>query len=322
MNINFIPLSNSHFPLLLKWLEMPHVKLWWDEEINWTPELIRKKYESYVKGYKKLELQGRVIQKPIHAFIITADNTPIGYIQYYNKHDFLPEQGYSASELPKSCAALDFYIGETEYIGKNIGFKILTLFIKQYILQKFDYVFVNPDSANTKAIHVYKQAGFNVIKKVNEGLITWMIKDLVHSIFTFKLVDFNEKNLDSLIADSMGNPTTEKINQVLESYKNNNQYLIGCFIEQNLIGVIGVEILPSYATIRHISVLQNFRSQGIGQQLILHITKHFLLKTIIAETDEMAVDFYRLLGFNCEIFEGKYGKRYKCIINNIYEHLF
>jgi len=135
------------------------------------------------------------------------------------------------------------------------------------------------------------------------------------STLTFKPVTFQEKNLSILIADSMGNPTTEKINQILESYKNNNQYLIGYFIEQNLIGILGVEILSTQANIRHISVLQNFRSQRIGKQLILYITKHFPLKTIIAETDEMAVDFYRTLGFNCEIFEGKYGKRYKCVCN-------
>ncbi|MGX6960355.1 MAG: hypothetical protein ACIPMY_03825 [Rickettsia endosymbiont of Pentastiridius leporinus] len=39
MNINFIPLTISHFSLLLKWLNMPHVKLWWDEDIKWTPKL-------------------------------------------------------------------------------------------------------------------------------------------------------------------------------------------------------------------------------------------------------------------------------------------
>ncbi|HJD55363.1 MAG TPA: acetyltransferase [Rickettsia endosymbiont of Pyrocoelia pectoralis] len=178
ININFISLSTSDFPLLLKWLEEPHIKLWWDEDIKWTSKLIKEKYENYVEGYKKLEFQGKIIKSPIYAFIINLDNIPIGYIQYYNKNDFPLEQGYDASELPKSCAALDYYIGKTEYIGKNIGFKILSLFIERYIAQKFDYVFVDPDSINVKAIHVYKKAGFKVIKRISNESITWMIKDL------------------------------------------------------------------------------------------------------------------------------------------------
>ncbi|HJD58756.1 MAG TPA: hypothetical protein LFV92_06320 [Rickettsia endosymbiont of Ceroptres masudai] len=58
-------------------------------------------------------------------------------------------------------------------------------------------------------------------------------------IFTFRVVNFTEKNLSILIADGIGNPTTEKISQVLESYKNTKLHLIGCFIEENLIGIIG-----------------------------------------------------------------------------------
>ena len=38
--------------LFLKWLEMPHIKLWWDKDIEWSLELIEQKYSSYVRGYK------------------------------------------------------------------------------------------------------------------------------------------------------------------------------------------------------------------------------------------------------------------------------
>lgn len=44
MNINFVPLADSHFPLLLKWLEMPHVKLWWDMEFGINKTEIFKLY--------------------------------------------------------------------------------------------------------------------------------------------------------------------------------------------------------------------------------------------------------------------------------------
>ena len=81
--------------MLLKWLETPHVKKWWDQNVKWTPELIQKKYSDYVKGFKILKLQNTVIKKPMHAFVIRVNGKSIGYIQYYNKHDFPPEQGYN-----------------------------------------------------------------------------------------------------------------------------------------------------------------------------------------------------------------------------------
>jgi len=33
MNTTFQPLAISHFPLLLQWLETPHVKAWWDQDV-------------------------------------------------------------------------------------------------------------------------------------------------------------------------------------------------------------------------------------------------------------------------------------------------
>ncbi len=100
MTITFVPLAESHFPWLLKWLETPHVKAWWDQDVKWTPELIREKFGNYVKGYKPLKFENEVSKKPMHAFIIIFEETPIGYIQYYNKHDFPSEESYETTEFP------------------------------------------------------------------------------------------------------------------------------------------------------------------------------------------------------------------------------
>ena len=108
MKIIFKHLQRSHFPLLLKWLETPHVKAWWDPNLTWTPELIQEKYDSYVHGYK---LENN-IHKNIYAFIIKIDNKPIGYIQTYNAYDF--HKNLYLNNLPKSLAAIDIFIGEKE----------------------------------------------------------------------------------------------------------------------------------------------------------------------------------------------------------------
>ena len=178
MNITFKALSESHLPLLLKWLETDHVKLWWDQDIKWTLELIQDKYSHYIKRYKRLQLADQVIEKPMYSYVIYADNKPIGYVQYYDKHDFPPKQGYDTSELPQSCAGLDYYIGEVDFIGKGIGSKTLERFIEFYVAQKFDYVFVDPDTGNNNAISSYKNVGFTIIKRINDCNTTFMLKKL------------------------------------------------------------------------------------------------------------------------------------------------
>ncbi|MGX9892587.1 hypothetical protein LB100_05340 [Wolbachia endosymbiont of Protocalliphora sialia] len=69
-NITFKALKEEHFSLLLKWVETPHVKLWWDADINWTQELIEKKYSNYVKGFKRLKFKTQIIEKPMHASLL------------------------------------------------------------------------------------------------------------------------------------------------------------------------------------------------------------------------------------------------------------
>src|SRR5438552_300020 len=144
-HISFELLQTAHFPLLLKWLEIPHVKMWWDQDIKWTPKRIKEKYESYVQGYK-ME-QG--IKKPLHAYIVYQKANPIGYIQFYNAHKFstLP-----LTELPHSLAALDFYIGEEDYLRKGLGTTILKQFLKDYVDPSYEACFVDPMATNLKAI--------------------------------------------------------------------------------------------------------------------------------------------------------------------------
>lgn len=208
LSLTFQPLAEAHFPFLLKWLEVPHVKAWWDQEVTWTSELIREKYSSYVKGYKRLKIQDRIIKKPMHGFIIVFEEAPIGYIQYYNKHDFPPEQGYETGELPSSCAAIDWYIGELEFIGKGIGPMALERFLELHVFPYFDWVFVDPDTANTSAVRAYEKAGFKEIKKVTNGEITWMLKSKNVMKQTFY-------QLEALLLDSSVRKSLEKLNQLI-----------------------------------------------------------------------------------------------------------
>lgn len=173
MTITFQPLQGSHFPLLLKWLETPHVKTWWDPDVVWTLEKIKEKYGSYVQGYK-VE-QG--LKKPIQAYIVYAEDDLIGYVQVYNAYDFPREQGYEIEGLPDSLAALDIFIGEKEFLGKGLGVHIIKQFLAEHVDPHYEACFVDPDTANIKAIRAYENAGFKKIKMVKNGTITWMMRE-------------------------------------------------------------------------------------------------------------------------------------------------
>lgn len=76
---------------------------------------------------------------------------------------------------------------------------------------------------------------------------------------TFQKNSYFHPDLNAPIKFSIGNPTVEKIQQVLDSYKYENQYNIVCFDKTELISVIGFERLQTNAKIRHISVLPKRR---------------------------------------------------------------
>jgi aminoglycoside 6'-N-acetyltransferase len=123
MKITFIPLAESHFPLLLKWLEAPHVKAWWpvdrsfsvdgDQDVMYTLDLVHEKYSSYVKGYKLVDGQ----QKPIQGFIIHHNQNPVGYIQIYNAYDF--PRSKSLLGLPENLGAFDNLLAKNRPCNKG-----------------------------------------------------------------------------------------------------------------------------------------------------------------------------------------------------------
>lgn len=171
--ISFVPLKVEHFTYLQHWLNTEHVARWWSKDKAWNRSDIEKKYKTYLQGFKMTGKEA----KPLHAFIVECANNPIGYIQYYDINDFARE-GYDLPFLKGKIAAIDFYIGEKQYLNKNLGVVLLNQFIESYIKQSYSEVFVDPDTANTAAIRTYEKSGFKVVKEMTSPPITLMIKKL------------------------------------------------------------------------------------------------------------------------------------------------
>ncbi len=56
----------------------------------------------------------------------------------------------------------------------------------------------------------------------------------------------------------------------------------------------------------------DFKKHGIGNCLIQKVIKDHALSSILLETDDESVGFYKKLGFKCEPFDSEYGIRYRC----------
>lgn len=180
MTISFRSLSEQDFPFLLKWLETPHVKTWWDNEVVWTIDKITQKYSSYVNQYKIDN--GK--KKSIFAFIILLDEQPIGYIQYYDVRDFLTLPANKSCDFQKS-AAIDFYLGEESVLRQGIGSTALMQFVQHTVFQQFDTALATPDIKNHSAIACYQKAGFIPCLTKEEHHELWLIakKEAPHDCF-------------------------------------------------------------------------------------------------------------------------------------------
>ncbi len=199
MTISFKPLHESHFPLLLKWLEAAHVKVWWDQDVTYTMDLVREKYSSRITSL------GTKSDNCIQGFIIHNKQNPVGYIQIYNAYDF--PRSKPLFGLPANLGAFDIFIGEKAFLGQGFGSKAILEFFKLHG-NCYSHIFADPDSNNIAAVKCYEKAGFKKLSEQEDTKEVWMIlNNLEHcyleenenpevrSILNDGLKDFNKSKL-------------------------------------------------------------------------------------------------------------------------------
>ncbi|HTM06726.1 MAG TPA: GNAT family N-acetyltransferase [Patescibacteria group bacterium] len=162
------PLRHEHLTLLLHWLQQSHIKQWYDSGVVWSYEKIVQKYTSRINGVDANT------NKPIFCFIISDDEKPIGYVQYYNIADFENEFSDDIKNmLPKPCASFDIFIGEREYCGKGIGATALKVLFENYIFENFNAICISVDIQNKAALKAYQKAGLFILKTTETDIILW-----------------------------------------------------------------------------------------------------------------------------------------------------
>ena len=154
-NIQFKPLNESHFDLMLRWFNKPHVQVFYSLR-TWTYEEVYKKLEPYVRR-----------EKQISSFIIYLDNQSIGYIQSYPVKDHPWENQDISEEIFQAAAGFDLFIGEEAYLNQGLGKQIIECFLKEHIWPNYQYCFVDPDIRNEASLRLFQKCGFIEHKKID-----------------------------------------------------------------------------------------------------------------------------------------------------------
>lgn len=151
-HLGFRPLKTSDLALMVKWLNTDFV-------MQWYGTLERSAIEAkYLK-----RIQGEHFVKP---YIILYADQPIGYIQAYQLRD--TDAAYQAALNIPDVAAVDLFIGETNFIHKGLGAALLGRFIREIVFELWDVegCIIAPDLSNLSAIKSYYKAGFQHVKTV------------------------------------------------------------------------------------------------------------------------------------------------------------
>jgi len=147
LHFTFRKLTQTDWPLMLKWFKEPHVEQWWptpgkDELMEYFLEKIR--------------------SKNTFGFIVFLNTIPIGYIQYYYLDRTKDEAGALWPALPDTTVGIDQFIGDPQYLHKGYG----TAFIKQFITElhiiepNITTIVLDTNPENKAALKCYEKVGF------------------------------------------------------------------------------------------------------------------------------------------------------------------
>ena len=126
----------------------------------------------------------------------------------------------------------------------------------------------------------------------------------------------SDENILELFKYSHFCPTKEKILKLAKKYHEDKNIFPFASIHKNKTsGIIVVQkINDETYEIIDIAVDKNYRRQGVASKLIDYVIDNLGIRTILAETDNDAVGFYKKYGFKTKTVKIKEYTRYKCIL--------
>lgn len=158
--IRFKKASIEDYELLMQWLKEPHIMEFWDNSPEHREDIL-------------IFMQGRSKPSPYFGGIFTywvamLDQTPYSLLMtseiLNTEPDLLPIWQAHLSKKGKTYS-IDFLIGNKHYLNRGLAGPTLEAFaryISDVIDLEVDTFFIDPAVSNSRAIHVYEKAGFEI----------------------------------------------------------------------------------------------------------------------------------------------------------------
>ncbi|MGE5677086.1 MAG: GNAT family N-acetyltransferase [Pseudomonadota bacterium] len=138
------PFYDNDIVLFERWLEAGHVKPWYEHPEHWLQELNSRHGEFSFVTHLIAEVGG----------------TPIGFCQYYDMFYGQEYEDLLNIDTPGVMFSIDYLIGETEYLHKGLGQKMIAKMLDMLRGKGIKTVVVRPDGDNAKSIRALEMNGF------------------------------------------------------------------------------------------------------------------------------------------------------------------
>lgn len=155
--IKFEKASISYIDTIFSWLAEPHIIEFWDNSQEHKDDIV-----NFVNGRKEPSnyCDGKYVY-----WIASCDDHPFAMLMTIQEttEDHIDDIKLNLLSKTGNTYGIDYMIGDKNYFGKGYGAKTLSDFIdyfRQSVDPKADTFFIDPDSANPRAKHVYMKAGF------------------------------------------------------------------------------------------------------------------------------------------------------------------
>lgn len=139
------PVQDADITLLTEWLNKEYILTWYHDGGEWLDEINQRKGSF----------------SWIHHFIVLADDTPIGFCQYYDCFDGNGLENWYHVTQRGDTFSIDYLIGNEAYLGKGYGKAIIQLLTE--MIQKKEHprqIIVQPDKENKASNQVLLANGY------------------------------------------------------------------------------------------------------------------------------------------------------------------
>jgi hypothetical protein len=150
-HFSFRPLKTSDLELVHEWMQLPHARLAYGHE---KLAEVKEEYGKWIAGLE-----------PIHAYLVLADDKPIGTMSWNRFRDY-PEMTACYQVADPNAVNCDVLLGEMAHRGLGPG--LIRRFLREIVFvdETVTACVIDPYASNAIAIRAYAKAGFSFVREV------------------------------------------------------------------------------------------------------------------------------------------------------------